>query len=112
MIKHLLLTCLLASSLLRADEDDLKGCILTQQMTIVASKIRLNFEEEYEMIFTLSDGSTWITQSAEDFQIVAKAPWALTDVLLLVNHLDHWSARNFSHESEVTLVPLCNKPGL
>src|SRR5271170_7312362 len=109
-MKRLFFLCLLACSLLRAEDDDLKGCILTQQATIISSKIRLNFEGEYEMLFTLSDGSTWMTQGEEDFQTVIKAPWALTDVLLLINRLDHWSVRNFSHESEVVLVPLCNKP--
>lgn len=109
-MKYITLICLLACTLLRADDDDYRGCIVTQQATILCTKIRVNFEGDYEALFTLSDGSTWMTQGDDDFQTIVEAPWALTDVLLLVNHLDHWTARNFTHESEVTLVPLCNKP--
>src|SRR6185503_10945021 len=98
-MKRLIFTCLLACTFLHADDDNYKGCIVTQQATISSTKIRLNFEGEYEALFTLSDGSTWMTQSDEDFQTIVQAPWALTDVLLLINHLDHWTARNFTHES-------------
>ena len=103
----------LATALLCADvvEDRYRGCVLSQEASIVAKKIQMNFDGEYEILFTLSDSSIWMTEGNETFREVREAGWTLSDELLLINELEHYRAYNITRASEVILVPLCRKPG-
>jgi hypothetical protein len=103
--------CLSLTVLLCAEDDRYRGCILSQEASIVAKKIQMNFDGNYEMLFILSDSSIWITEGDESFQKVLETGWALSDELLLINELEQYRVYNSTRASEVILTPLCRKPG-
>jgi hypothetical protein len=110
-LKGNLILCLSFAMLLYAEEDRYCGCILSQEASIVAKKIQMNFDGKYEMLFTLSDSSIWMTEEDETFLKIIDAGWALSDELLLINELEHYRVYNITRASEVILTPLCRKPG-
>ncbi|HEY2809826.1 MAG TPA: hypothetical protein VGJ00_00315 [Rhabdochlamydiaceae bacterium] len=87
------------------------GYAIEYQATISSAKIWKDFAGGEDYLFTLSDGTRWITNSADGFQTVIQKNWMVGDCITITLSDTGWIAKNAQHPSEITLSQICNKPG-
>jgi hypothetical protein len=113
MRQFILLQSLIASLLLSnlsAEENPIDGYIIQYDATITSSKAWVSWDgKEHVCLFTLSDGTRWITTSETAFNAVTNPQWRAGDHLTITLEEDFWKAINTDRHTATPLQQLCNK---
>jgi hypothetical protein len=93
-------------------ESPIDGYIIQYDATITSSKVWISWDgDEHVCLFTLSDGTRWITTSEQAFHAVIKSRWSAGDHLSIKLEENCWKATNTNRDNAVPLQQLCNKGG-
>jgi hypothetical protein len=91
-------------------ESPIDGYVIQYDAAIASSKVWISWDgKEHVRLFTLSDGTRWITTSEEAFHTVTKSRWRAGDHLTITLTQNAWEAENRERSSSVSLQQLCNK---
>lgn len=91
-------------------DEPARGYCIQYEETITSSTLWWSADgKECEYVFTLSDGTRWMTGSTEHFQSVKKAGWGMGDHLMITLTEDCWLAQNQERHHEIPLLQICNK---
>lgn len=83
---------------------------ISYEAVIVSSTIWRSFDsDEQQYVFTLSDGTRWMTDDADHFRSVIEMGWDTGHHLIIRLTDEGWLAQNIEQQHQIRLAQLCNK---